>query len=165
MLTLVQSYLDAEGPPYAPFSFPECGGRVHQVIFVSVFISFQAGLLGFPPVSVFCISVVCLIPSSIICLPAWTPCPASFWYCATMPFIWTVIIGLRVTKDQGPGQSHWKSVSDVKCNISSYLNDWIHRSQMTPTTIYMTVSKLTVEIATGTKTTWQGLRKKDHGLG
>lgn len=41
MISLVELYLDAEGPPYAPFGFPECGGMLHQVNFVCVFISFK----------------------------------------------------------------------------------------------------------------------------
>lgn len=106
---LLQSYLDAEGPPHAPFTLPECGGMMLQVICLTAPSFLQDWLLARPPVLAVCVSVLCLIPSGHVCCPAWTPCPAPVWHFPSMPLFWTVIISLRVTQDQGPGQNQFQT--------------------------------------------------------
>ena len=100
----LQSYLDAEGSPHAPFILPENVGMMKLMFCFALSSFLQVWLLGRPTVSILCISAPCLNPSCHICPPAWTLRPAPVCRVLSIPLFHAVIISLGVTQDQGPGQ-------------------------------------------------------------
>lgn len=67
----MQWYLDAERPPQALLTLPECGAVMWLVRCLCAS-SFLHGWL-----SVLCISVACSVPRCWVCSPARTPRPTS----------------------------------------------------------------------------------------